>query len=120
MGRRTLGARVRQARVGEKLGLRELARRLKKTPSYLSDIENDRRIPSEEVLRDISRELPLEFEELMTLAGRFGEEAQRYLQRSPAAAALFRRITESKLGEEDLGKLIQRAKQLGEKKSTSP
>lgn len=44
MARETLGGRVRRARVEAGFGLRELARRLGKTPSYLSDIENDRRV----------------------------------------------------------------------------
>ncbi len=118
MARETLGGRVRRARVEAGLGLRELARRLGKTPSYLSDIENDRRVPSEEVLRALSRELPVEFDELMGLAGRFGEEAARYLKRTPAAAKLFRRISASRLGEQDLAELLQRAEQLSRKKGT--
>jgi transcriptional regulator with XRE-family HTH domain len=118
MARETLGGRVRRARVEAGLGLRELARRLGKTPSYLSDIENDRRVPSEEVLRALSRELPVEFDELMGLAGRFGEDAERYLKRSPAAAKLFRRISASRLGEQDLAELLQKAEQLSRKKGT--
>jgi transcriptional regulator with XRE-family HTH domain len=100
------------------LGLRELARHLGKTPSYLSDIENDRRVPSEQVLRALSRELPVEFDELMALAGRFGEDAERYLRRSPAAAMLLRRISASRLGEQELGELLRKAEQLGRKKGT--
>jgi nitrogen PTS system EIIA component len=116
--RQTLGGRVRRARVEAGLGLRELARRLEKTPSYLSDIENNRRVPSEPVLRDLSRELPVEFDELMGLAGRFGEDAERYLKRSPAAAKLFRRISASRLGEQDLAELLQKAEQLSRKKGS--
>jgi transcriptional regulator with XRE-family HTH domain len=118
MTKETLGGRVRRARVEAGFGLRELARRLDKTPSYLSDIENDRRVPSEPVLRDLSRQLPVEFDELMGLAGRFGEDAERYLRKSPAAAKLFRRISSSRLGEKDLDELLQKAEQLSRKKGT--
>ena len=116
MAKETLGDRVRRARIEAGLGLRELARRLSKTPSYLSDIENNRRVPSEQVLRAISRELQVDFDELMALAGRFGEDAERYLRRSPAAAMLFRRISASRLGEQELRELLQKAEQLGRKR----
>jgi transcriptional regulator with XRE-family HTH domain len=116
-GAQTLGDRVRAARVHTGLGLRELARRLEKAPSYLSDIENDRRVPSEEVLHALSSELGLDFDELMALAGRFGEQAERYLRRSPTAAVLFRRISESRLGETELLDLIDKVEQMRPRKA---
>ncbi len=115
----TLGDRVRAARVDAGLSLRELARRLAKTPSYLSDIEHDRRVPSEAVLKVLSRELGLDFEVLMGLAGRFGEQAERYLKRSPAATTLLRRISESGLGDKELSDLIKRVEQLRQHKGST-
>jgi len=113
----TLGDRIRAARVDAGLGLRELARRLEKAPSYLSDIENDRRVPSEEVLHALSHELGLDFDELMAMAGRFGEQAERYLRRSPTAAILFRRISESRLKEAELRGLIDQVDQMRPRKA---
>jgi transcriptional regulator with XRE-family HTH domain len=113
----TLGDRVRAARIQAGLSLRELARRLEKAPSYLSDIENDRRVPSEEVLQALSGELGLDFDELMALAGRFGAQAERYLRRSPAAAMLFRRISESRLREAELRGLIDQVDQMRTRKA---
>jgi transcriptional regulator with XRE-family HTH domain len=46
---KTLGQVIRDARVAAGTTLREFARTLDITPSYQSDIENDRRIPSEDV-----------------------------------------------------------------------
>src|SRR5437899_1628715 len=92
----TLGEHIRKARANN-MSLRELARRLSRTPSYISDIENDRRTPSEEVLRQLANELGEQFEVLMALAGRVGTEAERYLKRSPAATTLFRKIYEKSL-----------------------
>ena len=47
---KTLGDVIREARVAAKKGLREFSRDLGIAPSYQSDIENDRRVPAEDVL----------------------------------------------------------------------
>ncbi len=116
--RQTLGHYIRTARVERGLGLRQLARDLEVTPSYLSDIENERRVPSQEVLQAIAQRLSLDFDELLALAGRVGSEAEDYLRglRSPAAVRLFRRIAEHRLDERDLVELLKRAEELGRRK----
>jgi len=103
----TLGERLRGARLAHQIGLRELARRLEITPSYLSDIESDRRVPAEPVLEAMAAQLELSFDGLMALGGRLGEETTRYVRRVPAAAQLFRRISEKGLDESEL-KLLQK------------
>lgn len=105
--RTTLGSRIRDRRVELGSGLRELARRLDITPSYLSDIENDRRVPAEEVLRTLAKELNLSFDELTGLAGRLDQRTEDYLRRQPTAAVLFRRLRERGFGEADIEKLIE-------------
>lgn len=87
--------------------LRPFAEELELAPSYLSDIENDRRVPSEEVMKRIASKLSLNFDHLMALAGRFGEEAERYIKKNPAAGVLFRRISQGNLREEQLMKLLE-------------
>jgi transcriptional regulator with XRE-family HTH domain len=114
----TLGDLIREGRVGKKLGLRELARKLDITPSYLSDIENNRRVPSEELLRELAYTLELDFDCLMALAGRFGEQTQSYVKQQPAAGALFRRISERKLGKDALEHLMQEVERLDPPGST--
>jgi transcriptional regulator with XRE-family HTH domain len=113
---RTLGDILREGRLAKRRGLRELARELDITPSYVSDIENDRRVPSEDVLRKLAAALDLEADELLALAGRFGEEAERFMKRNPSVGVLFRRITENKLGEEEIRKLVDQASRLGKGK----
>jgi transcriptional regulator with XRE-family HTH domain len=103
----SFGETLREARVKKGVSLRSLASELSITPSYLSDIENDRRIPSEDVLQQLATLLDLNFDDLMAQAGRLGEEAERYLKHQPTAVKLFRRISESNLGEEDLKKLLR-------------
>ena len=112
----SLGDFIRSARIEADLSLRELARRIAKTPSYLSDIENDRRVPSEEVLMHIASELSLDFDELVARAGRIGAEAERLIRRSPEAVRLFRTVSAKNLGDEDLRKLRQAAERLAKKR----
>jgi transcriptional regulator with XRE-family HTH domain len=92
----TLGERIRAARIEQGFKLRSFAQKLGISPTHQSDIENDRRVPSEELLRAIAQELRLAFDELMDLTGRLGNKARRYAQEEPAAAALFRKLSEKK------------------------
>jgi transcriptional regulator with XRE-family HTH domain len=112
----TLGEVIRNARVAAGRSLRELAKALGITPSYQSDIENDRRVPSEEVLKKIADLLSLNCEELMALGGRFGEDAERYLRRHPTAGALFRKLSETNAPEDVLRKMLREAEELERKK----
>jgi transcriptional regulator with XRE-family HTH domain len=112
----TLGEVIHAARIASERSLREMARNLNITPSYLSDIENERRVPSEEVLRSIATLLSLDFDHLMALAGRFGEQADRYMKRHPAARVLFSRISEKNLPDEDLRKLLEQAQDLAKRR----
>ena len=112
-GARSLGDAIREARVAKDITLRELARELQISPSYLSDIENDRRVPAEDVLKRIADLLDLSFDDLMALAGRFGENVERYIRRTPAAGVLFRRISEANLSEEALEELRRETDRLG-------
>lgn len=104
---RTLGEVLRDARVAKDLKLRELARRLQIAPSYLSDIENDRRIPSEELIQPMAQQLDLSFDELMAMAGRLGETAEQYVRRHPAAGVLLRKASEAGLSDRELRRMIE-------------
>lgn len=112
---RTLGQTIRDRRVEKHLGLRELARAMEITPSYLSDIENDRRVPAQEVLKTIAKELDLSVDELMALGGRLDEQTERYLKTQPQAAVLFRRISRNRLGQADLKVLLDKTDQIAKK-----
>ena len=108
----SVGDIINEARISKGLGLRALARELDIVPSYLSDIENDRRVPSEAVLRNMARVLDLDFDLLMQEAGRLGEGAEQYLRQSELAGQLFRRIARSQLDQEALEKLMSRVEEL--------
>jgi transcriptional regulator with XRE-family HTH domain len=108
----TLGQQIRDARVAADLSLRALARQLEVAPSYMNDIENDRRVPSEAVLRRIASELHLDADMLLAAAGRVGEGAREYIREQPAAGILFRRLSDARLGEQDLKKLLEEAEKM--------
>ena len=112
---KSLGDLIREART-PKGSLRDFAKKLDITPSYLSDIENDRRIPAEEVLRRIAELLELKFDVLMAKAGRFGEDADRYMRKHPTVGVLFRQLSESNLADDDLAKLLKKAEDLAKKR----
>jgi transcriptional regulator with XRE-family HTH domain len=115
----TLGATLTDARVSKDLSLRELARKLDLAPSYVSDVEMDKRTPSEEVLRRWAKLLALDVDRLLALAGRMPAETERYLRREPAAGALFRRLSKENLSEEQLRQLNRQIDRLTKKpKST--
>ena len=109
---KTLGDVIRETRVKAKKGLRELARELDIAPSYLSDIENDRRVPADDVLRKIADSLGVIFNELMALAGRVGENAERFLRRKPEAVKLFRKIIDKDMSDSGLRKLSEEVDKL--------
>jgi transcriptional regulator with XRE-family HTH domain len=109
----TLGQQIRDARVAAGLSLRALARRLEVAPSYMNDIENDRRVPSEAVLRRIASEVGLDADLLLAAAGRAGEGqgARKYIREQPAAGVLFRRLSDARLDEQGL-KLLEEAEKM--------
>lgn len=113
---RSLGEVLRTARVEADITLRDLAKRLDIAPSYLSDIENDRRVPSEDVLARLAAELRLKVDDLMARAGRFGDETERYVKQHPTAGVLFRRISSKRLPDADLKKLLSTVDKMGTKK----
>jgi transcriptional regulator with XRE-family HTH domain len=109
---RTLGELLRDSRVAADMTLRGLATELDIAPSYLSDIENDRRVPSAEVLQALSKLLRLDFDDLMARAGRVGDEAERYLRQHPSVGLLFRTISDRRLSDEEVKRLLQHAKRM--------
>lgn len=114
---KTLGEALRHARVERaNLGLRQLAKALDISPTHLSDIENDRRVPSEKVLREIAAELKLDFDALMVQAGRVYDVTERYVAKQPEAVSLFRRVSELGLNANELQQLEKSAKRLRNKR----
>lgn len=89
----TFGQAVREARRRKGYTLRDLAVFVKVTPSYLSDIENDRRSPGGDVLTLLCRVLDLDREHMDYLLGRLPADlftTDATAEQVQAAIAAFR------------------------------
>ncbi len=113
---RTVGDVIHDARAALKLSLRDVTKLLDITPSYLSDIENNRRVPSEEVLVKLAKLLHLDYDDLMARAGRIGDDALRYMKRTPSAGVLMRRLAAREASPATIQKLLKFADGEGKKK----
>ena len=113
-----LGNRVREARVANGFGLRELAKRVAISPTHLSDIENDRRVPSEGLLRALAETLHLDFDDLMVMAGKVYSATEQYVRQVPEAVTLFRKVSEHNLSPEELRTLEAQAERLARRRRT--
>ncbi len=98
------------------MSLRELARRIAKAASYLSDIEYDRRVPSEAVVRQLCDELELDVDVMLAVAGRVGEGAEDYMRSEPTAGVLLRRVAQERLDEAALQDLLARVEQFSKQR----
>jgi transcriptional regulator with XRE-family HTH domain len=103
----SLGETIRRARLAKKWSLREFAKVLEVTPSYVSDIDHDRRVPSEHVLKAIALLLDLDEARLMVKAGRLYESTERYVEDHPVILALIEAIAWSELRDEEVERLIR-------------
>lgn len=92
----TLGDVIREARTEQGHKLRPFAKVLGISPTHLSDVEHNRRVPSDGVLEEIAKQLGLDFDELMNLAGKLGDEIEQFAQQRPEAAALFRKVSSAR------------------------
>jgi transcriptional regulator with XRE-family HTH domain len=110
----TFGDRVRTARARKHLTLRDAAERIGRSASFLSDIEHDRRFPSEDVLNDLAQLLELDPDDLMASSGRLPTEVAEYLKTTPDAARLFRTLSSRAVDSAGVKQLIDQAQQLGD------
>lgn len=94
MGGETMGQRVRRAREAMGLTLRGAAGLLGVPPSNLSDIENDRRLPSDRVKALVAEKLGVPLDELERLDGRLDPEIRRWAETQPEVQSLLRKMKE--------------------------
>lgn len=92
------GDLIRQARKDKGYSQRQLARQIGLDFTYLSKLENDRAdyAPKEDVIRAIARNLNLDQEELIFLAGRIPQHEEEVLRQNyKDMPLLFRRMREN-------------------------
>jgi transcriptional regulator with XRE-family HTH domain len=106
---KTLGERIRELRDEQDMSLREFAKKLGDiSPAHVSDIENNRRNPSEDLLRKMAHVLNVPFEELQKLDARVPvEELKQATRHDPALGFALRTLADRKVSAEELLKWAQ-------------
>jgi|ERR1035441_4798331 transcriptional regulator with XRE-family HTH domain len=108
---KTLGEFIREKREAANISLRELARQIKITPPFLSDVELGRRNPSEEVLAKIAGYFKIPVEEIRKLDTRVAfADFKRLVEKDPKLGFAFRtaveEVSQGRATTEDLTKKL--------------
>ncbi len=116
----TFGQALRALRMEKDVTLRDMARRLDVTPTYLSQVEQDKfNPPTEDRIKQISQVLDLpqeQVDELVAMAGRVSKDLHDAVKEHPREMATFLRTARG-LTAEDIRKLTKRAQKLKDKDS---
>lgn len=102
----SIGQRLRARRTDLGLGLREAARAIGISPTFLSRIETKGESPSEDVLRRLAALLGEDFDDLMCLAGRIAEDVRQVILSDPQMPAFLRAAAACGLTGADLLRLL--------------
>ena len=114
-----LGKMIDDARNRHKHGVRALAREMNVTHGYVRDIIRGNRVPSEKVIRDLCRVLPLEYDEMMTLAGRVGDSVHRRARSSMRYGQFIRMLADSEVTDEEIDRLTRHFGQIRSRPNSS-
>ena len=88
----TFGARVRREREGRKIGLRQAAKAIGVSPTYLSMVERDEfHPPAEDKVQAIATLLDVDADELLALAGKVSSDVTAIIRDHPRELAPFLR-----------------------------
>src|ERR1700738_3432174 len=89
-----LGAFVRREREAKEIGLREMAKMIGVSPTYLSKIERDEFPPPvEDKVRAIAKIINCDADELLARAGRVSSDLSDIIKRRPIELAALLRTT---------------------------
>jgi len=108
-GREKFGAFIRREREAKEIGLREMAKKIGVSPTYLSKVERDEfPPPAEDKVRKIASVLGLDADELLALAGRVASDLTDIIRERPREMADFLRAAKG-LTAEDMARLARQA-----------
>jgi len=108
--KKRFGTLIRELRIKKELGQRELAKKIGIAPSYLNDIEKEKRTaPKQTVIKKLSKFLDINIDELNDLAGiskgDVAPDIGEYIENNPKIVSLLRSIKENNLDEEQIKKI---------------
>ncbi len=105
------GKLLRSLRLARGVGLRELSRRIEKSPGYLSDVESGNvPPPSEETIVQIATALDVDKKALLNAAKKVDPELSEYVAEQPQAADFLRMAKDQEFNDDDWNRLTQLAK----------
>src|SRR5690242_6332319 len=86
------GAFIRREREAKEIGLREMAKMIGVSPTYLSKVERDEFSPAaEDKVRAIAKIIEYDTDDLLALAGRVSSDVAEIIKRNPVQlSALLR------------------------------
>ena len=88
VARDNFGARIREAREARNISLRDLAKRIEVSPTFLSKVETEDWKPKEDKLRKIAAILDMDGDTLVALAGRVPSDLADIIKQHGAKSEL--------------------------------
>jgi transcriptional regulator with XRE-family HTH domain len=114
-GRERFGAFIRREREAKEIGLREMAKKIGVSPTYLSKVERDEfPPPTEDKVRKIAAIIVHDADELLAMAGRVASDLTDIIRERPREMADFLRAAKG-LTAEDMARLARQAGKAKEK-----
>jgi HTH-type transcriptional regulator, competence development regulator len=111
-GREMFGAFIRRERIAREIGLREMAKMIGVSPTYLSKVERDEFTPpTEEKVRAIARIIECDPDQLLAMAGRVSADVTDIIKRHPTELSALLR-TASGWSADDIARLAQEARKV--------
>src|SRR3954469_293825 len=105
------GAFVRGRREAKEIGLREMAKMIGVSPTYLSKIERDEFAPpAEDRVRAIAKIIECDADDLLARGGRVSSDITDIIKRQPVPLTALLRTTKG-LSAEDIARLTRTAQQ---------
>jgi transcriptional regulator with XRE-family HTH domain len=109
VGREKFGAFIRRLREAKGIGLREMARKIGVSPTYLSKIERDEfPPPTEDRVRKIAEILECNVDELLARADRVSSDVSELIKQRPVELTALLRTTRG-MSAEDIVRLARKA-----------
>jgi transcriptional regulator with XRE-family HTH domain len=103
------GEFVRRQRVAKEIGLREMAKMIGVSPTYLSKVERDEfPPPAEDKVRAIAKIIDCDADDLLARAGRVSTDITDIIKRHPVELAALLRTTKG-LSADDIARLVRQA-----------
>jgi transcriptional regulator with XRE-family HTH domain len=112
MSAKKFGALVRREREAKEIGLREMAKMIGVSPTYLSKVERDEfPPPAEDKVRAIAVIIGCDVDDLLARAGRVSSEITDIIKHRPVELAALLRTTKG-LSAEEIARLARQAQRV--------